>query len=239
MINQSIFNQTNYLGAEECFNTVAFEFYQSSFVNFTPHNFSEFNPNRKKIPTHELIIKILLCSISIIASLAGNLIVIYSILVKSSSSNNNFYNFDYKTRSSLNLNRKITSTTYLNRKKSSLINLSIKSRNIQTRNIDFDNISIYNNHLKIKSSNRLAQHNNLNEILPENEENVVEKKLIVTRIYRPYKNKSVNLFILNLCICDLMIVVWCSWVHMINSISQNWIMGSFFCKFNTYVQGRK
>ncbi|RNA12392.1 substance-P receptor-like [Brachionus plicatilis] len=54
--------------------------------------------------------------------------------------------------------------------------------------------------------------------------------------YKSYKSKSVNFFILNLCFCDLMIVMWCSWVHMINSISQNWIFGAFFCKLNTFVQ---
>lgn len=62
--------------------------------------------------------------------------------------------------------------------------------------------------------------------------------LFSNRAYKLYKSKSVNLFILNLCFCDLMIVVWCSWVHMINSISQNWVFGAFFCKFNTFVQGK-
>jgi len=46
-----------------------------------------------------------------------------------------------------------------------------------------------------------------------------EKKIIVTKITRPkIKNKSVNFFILNLCFCDLMIVIWCSWVHMVNRL---------------------
>lgn len=66
-----------------------------------------------------------------------------------------------------------------------------------------------------------------------------EKTIKITRIYKPNNSKkTVNFFILNLCFCDLMIVVWCSWIHMINSVSNNWRMGAFFCKFNTYVQSK-
>ena len=52
----------------------------------------------------------------------------------------------------------------------------------------------------------------------------------------PLHRKTVNLFILNLIICDLMIVFWCSWVHMVNSITDRWLLGAFFCRFNTFVQ---
>ena len=66
-----------------------------------------------------------------------------------------------------------------------------------------------------------------------------QKKIVFTRVAsQEKKNKPINVFILNLCFCDLMIVIWCSWVHMINSVSDNWLMGAFFCRFNTYVQSK-
>ena len=87
----------------------------------------------------------------------------------------------------------------------------------------------------------LKQH--IHHYLTENENGIrgvmnFETKVFITKISRKNKNKRVNYFILNLCFCDLMIVIWCSWIHMVNSVSENWIMGAFFCRFNTYVQSK-
>ena len=77
-----------------------------------------------------------------------------------------------------------------------------------------------------------------NEKEKESDTNNKEKKFFITKISRPIKKNSVNFFILNLCFCDLMIVIWCSWVHMVNSVNDNWIMGAFFCKGSSYVQSK-
>ncbi|XP_060084125.1 QRFP-like peptide receptor [Ylistrum balloti] len=54
------------------------------------------------------------------------------------------------------------------------------------------------------------------------------------------KNKrmrtTTNYFIVNLAVSDLMVIVWCCWVYLVDDLSEGWILGSFFCKFNSFAQ---
>ncbi|XP_021356919.1 neuropeptide FF receptor 1-like, partial [Mizuhopecten yessoensis] len=55
------------------------------------------------------------------------------------------------------------------------------------------------------------------------------------------KNKrmrtTTNYFIVNLAVSDLMVIVWCCWVYLVDDLSEGWILGNFFCKFNSFAQG--
>jgi len=55
------------------------------------------------------------------------------------------------------------------------------------------------------------------------------------------KNKrmrtTTNFYMVNLAISDLMVTMWCSWVHLVDDLTQGWVLGDFFCKFNSFAQG--
>lgn len=202
------------INMQSCINKSLFEMHTSSIINFTRYDYIKHQD--KHMPTYEIVLKIVLCLVSISASLFGNILVIYTILIKPYLKQNYFKNqFDLyvsNNNESLNYNQFIMHKKY-------------------SADFDFSRVRIRERNQSEANIYNL----NLNN---ENTEIRTEKKLIVTRSYKPCKNKPVNLFILNLCFCDLMIVLWCSWVHMVNSISENWKMGAFFCRFNTFVQGK-
>lgn len=175
-----------------CITATLFELHTQSVINFSQFDYIR---SKNSLPLYEVIIKIVLCLMSLVASLFGNLIVMYKILIKSRSSTNSL---------------KLTVPSTKN-----------ESRLLRHENCVF--MSLNAEQIKYRKSMSL-----------DVERLNIQKK----SIYKSYKSKSVNFFILNLCFCDLMIVMWCSWVHLINSISQNWIFGAFFCKLNTYIQGR-
>lgn len=172
-------------------------------------NFSEFNfiGTKQSLSLFEISIKLTLCIISIICALSGNLMVFYTIIIKPR----------FKSNGKL-------MTKELTLRKGGLYKIDeydIIDQNVLRKSLSQEN--------KMNSYRFYPDHRELNYLK-------LDKRFFVTHVYRPYKNKPVNLFILNLCICDLMIVLWCSWVHMVNSLSENWIMGAFFCRFNTFVQ---
>ena len=176
---------------------------------------------------HEIAVKVILCLISIFSSLIGNLMVLYTMFVlpklrKAFSpptlhlNGMNLQNFALNKYSK----RAISTTNVSN------IDTSQKQflpqQNNSTSNEIVKNI---NTPPRISSSRRHSSciSNNINQ------NNLFPAPTV------SYK-KTVNLFILNLIICDLMIVFWCSWVHMVNSITDRWLLGAFFCRFNTFVQ---
>ena len=49
-------------------------------------------------------------------------------------------------------------------------------------------------------------------------------------------HKPANWLILNLAVCDLLILVLCLTLEVANSFSQYWLLGKLFCKLNSYIQ---
>jgi hypothetical protein len=172
-------------------------------------NFSEFNfiGAKQNLSLTEISIKLTLCIISIICALSGNIMVFYTIIIKPR----------LKTNAKL-LNKELA----LRKGEVYKIDDYDINQNVLRKSLSQDN--------KRNSYHFYPEHKDLNYL------NLDKRIFVTTHVYKPYKNKPVNLLILNLCICDLMIVLWCSWVHMVNSLSENWIMGAFFCRFNTFVQ---
>ena len=48
---------------------------------------------------------------------------------------------------------------------------------------------------------------------------------------------TTNYFIVNLAVSDLMVTSSCTWVHLVDNLTENWVLGAFFCKFNSFAQG--
>ena len=50
---------------------------------------------------------------------------------------------------------------------------------------------------------------------------------------------TTNFYIVNLAVSDLMVTLSCTWVHLVDDLTEGWVLGAFFCKFNSFVQGRR
>jgi len=46
-----------------------------------------------------------------------------------------------------------------------------------------------------------------------------------------------NYFIVNLAISDIMVTSSCTWVHLVDNLTEGWVLGAFFCKLNSFSQG--
>ncbi|XP_048248838.1 orexin receptor type 2-like [Haliotis rufescens] len=47
-----------------------------------------------------------------------------------------------------------------------------------------------------------------------------------------------NFYVVNLAVADVLVVVFCSWIHLVSDLKQQRILGSFMCTANTFVQGK-
>lgn len=62
--------------------------------------------------------------------------------------------------------------------------------------------------------------------------------VILIIILNKRMKSTTNVFLLNLAISDLMVGCFCMWIHLGNSITQEWPFGEYVCKVNTFMQGR-
>ena len=46
-------------------------------------------------------------------------------------------------------------------------------------------------------------------------------------------------FLVNLAVSDIMVTSSCTWVHLVDDLTENWLLGAFFCKFNSFAQGKE
>lgn len=49
---------------------------------------------------------------------------------------------------------------------------------------------------------------------------------------------TTNYFIVNLAISDLLVTCCCTWVRLVDDVTEGWVLGSFFCKVNSAAQGK-
>jgi len=47
-----------------------------------------------------------------------------------------------------------------------------------------------------------------------------------------------NTFILNLTMSDVLVTCTSTWVHMVDDLSSQWVLGPVFCKLNVFMQGK-
>lgn len=63
--------------------------------------------------------------------------------------------------------------------------------------------------------------------------------LIIIIVFRNRQmHTPTNYYIVNLAVADLMVTVWCTWATLVDSFAHGWVFGAFFCKINTFMQGR-
>ena len=48
---------------------------------------------------------------------------------------------------------------------------------------------------------------------------------------------TTNVLILNLAVSDLLVGIFCMWIHVGNQITPEWPFGQFGCKINVFIQG--
>lgn len=61
--------------------------------------------------------------------------------------------------------------------------------------------------------------------------------VIITVYCRRSMHTTTNYYLVNLAISDLAVTLSCSWVHLVADLTEGWVLGSFFCKANSFVQG--
>lgn len=62
--------------------------------------------------------------------------------------------------------------------------------------------------------------------------------LIIVIVMKNKNMKTVtNYYIVNLAVADLMVTLTCTWVTLVDDLTEGWILGAFFCKLNTFTKG--
>ncbi len=60
--------------------------------------------------------------------------------------------------------------------------------------------------------------------------------IIAVIFFNKFLRKPTNYYIFNLAICDLAIVFTSMWVQIVLGLNENWVLGEYFCKLNSYMQ---
>lgn len=61
--------------------------------------------------------------------------------------------------------------------------------------------------------------------------------IIVVVLRHKQMRTTTNFYIVNLAVADILVTIFCTWVHLVNNLNNNnWVLGGFFCKFNTFSQ---
>ena len=68
---------------------------------------------------------------------------------------------------------------------------------------------------------------------------IVGNLLIIIIVWRNRRmHTTTNFYLVNLGVADLMVAGSCSWVHLTHDLTEGWVLGAFFCKFNSFAQGK-
>ena len=63
--------------------------------------------------------------------------------------------------------------------------------------------------------------------------------LVITLVIR-FKSMrtTTNYYLVNLAVSDLLVAVMPIWIHVVSSLNEHWLFGSFLCKFNPFLQSK-
>ena len=59
--------------------------------------------------------------------------------------------------------------------------------------------------------------------------------IIVARNKRMWT--TTNFYVVNLAVSDLSVTLTSTWVHLVDDLTEGWVLGAFFCKFDSFAQG--
>ena len=69
---------------------------------------------------------------------------------------------------------------------------------------------------------------------------LIGNALIIAIVLQNRKMRTAtNYYIVNLAVADIMVTVSCTWVTLVDDVTEGWVLGAFFCKFNTFTQGNQ
>ncbi|XP_061175179.1 neuropeptide FF receptor 2-like [Saccostrea echinata] len=60
--------------------------------------------------------------------------------------------------------------------------------------------------------------------------------MIIIIVQSPKMRNVTNYYILNLAISDMLVGLFAIWIHLVDDLTQGWVLGSFLCKFNPFMQ---
>ncbi|KAH3892524.1 hypothetical protein DPMN_016642 [Dreissena polymorpha] len=63
--------------------------------------------------------------------------------------------------------------------------------------------------------------------------------IIIVVVRSKRMQTTTNYFIVNLAISDLLVTACCSWVRLVDELTEGWVLGNIFCKLNSFAQGRR
>lgn len=67
---------------------------------------------------------------------------------------------------------------------------------------------------------------------------VIGNTLVILVVIRNKRlQTTTNYYIVNLAISDMLITIFCSWVHLVDDLTEGWVLGAFLCKFDSFAQG--
>ncbi|KAL4226185.1 hypothetical protein ACF0H5_014171 [Mactra antiquata] len=66
---------------------------------------------------------------------------------------------------------------------------------------------------------------------------IVGNLLIIIVVARNKRMQTTtNFYIVNLAVSDLLVTGCCTWVRLVDNLTEGWVLGTFFCKVNTFAQ---
>ncbi len=69
---------------------------------------------------------------------------------------------------------------------------------------------------------------------------VLDNRQAGSRSRRALLNSSLNYYLLNLAVADLVIASFCTWVHAVDDASgTNWVLGPVICKLKRFMQSNE
>jgi hypothetical protein len=62
---------------------------------------------------------------------------------------------------------------------------------------------------------------------------------VILTVWKKKRLRSTtNYYMVNLAVSDLLVTVSCTWVQVVHNLTDGWQLGAFFCKFNSFSQGK-
>ena len=63
--------------------------------------------------------------------------------------------------------------------------------------------------------------------------------VVVAVFYNPALRSTINYYLVNLAIADVLIALCCMWPHLVNDLTKPaFVLGAFMCKFNAFAQSK-
>ena len=62
--------------------------------------------------------------------------------------------------------------------------------------------------------------------------------VILVVIFNVKMRTTINYYLVNVAVADILITLCCTWVHLVNHLSTQFILGAFMCRINGFAQSK-